>query len=272
MKSTFMNYKTMPSMNRRKILLFSFCILIMLQNFAQSVAGWELEKMPADLETDFALSALPPHLRNDATVYLTDPKKGFYVGRKGSNGYICFVSRTEWEWAEFRNDLATPISFDAEGARSIFPVYLAVAAMRASGKFQPAQIKDTIESRIRKGIYKAPSKPGISYMLAPVMRVHPGTPDNKEIVTVSGPHYMFYAPYMSGEDVQFKTGTQGQILINPTETILGKGKGPYGYLILPASESEKEIIVHESQDLLRRLGEYKDYFKPEANGKHHSAF
>src|SRR6267378_157259 len=89
--------------------LFSI-LSICSEGCAQKPRDWELEKIPVDLETDFALSALPPHLQSDATVYLLDPKKGFYIARKGSNGFICFVSRTEWEWAEFRNDLATPIS------------------------------------------------------------------------------------------------------------------------------------------------------------------
>jgi len=31
--------------------------------FAQQTKSWLLDKMPADLETEYALSALPPHLR-----------------------------------------------------------------------------------------------------------------------------------------------------------------------------------------------------------------
>ena len=38
-------------------------------------------------------------------------------------------------------------------------------------------------------------------MLAPLMRVYPTTPDNKEIVTMSMPHYMFYAPYLTDADI-----------------------------------------------------------------------
>src|SRR6202046_4313503 len=181
---------TKTAKNCRRALLLTAILFISTQNFAQGTADWRLEKMPVDLETDYALSALPPHLRKDATVYLLDPQKGYYVGRQGSNGYISFVARTEWEWADFRDDLCTPISYDAEGARSIFPIYMAVAAMRASGKYQPAGIRDSIADRIRRGVYKAPSKPGMSYMLAPVMRVYPGSPDIKEPITISMPHYI----------------------------------------------------------------------------------
>ena len=252
----------------RSTILLSFILFISTQNFAQGTADWRLEKMPVDLETDYALSALPPHLRNDATVYLLDPQKGYYVGRQGSNGYICFISRTEWEWSEFRNDVFAPISYDAEGARSIFPVYMAVAAMRASGKYQPAQIKDSIMNRIITGVYKAPS-PGISYMLAPVMRVYPGGPDIKEPITIRMPHYMLYAPYLADENSRYKQGTDGLILGNPGNSILGDGKGPYGYVIIPASETEKAIIVEDGKDLLNRLAVYNNYFKTEQTGGHH---
>src|SRR5258708_22425813 len=260
---------TKTAKNCRRTLLFTFILLISKQNFAQRTTDWQLEKMPPDLETDYALSAVPPQLPNDATVYLLDPQKGYYVAHQGSNGYICFVSRTDWEWGEFRNDLCTPISYDAEGVRSILPVYMAVAAMRASGKYQAAQIKDSIMNRIITGVYKAPSKPGISYMLAPVMRVYPVTPDIKEPITISMPHYMLYAPYLTDEDARFKPGTQGLILTNPGNSVLGEGKEPFGYIIVPASETEKTIIIEDGKCFLKRLAEYKSYFKVEPGSGHH---
>ena len=230
----------------------------------------KLEKWPADLETDFALSSLPPHLRSEATVYLLDPDKGIYVARKGTNGFVCFVSRTEWEWAEFRKDLATPISFDPEGAKTIVPVYLNVAAMRASGKYTAEQIKDSVIERIKTGIYKAPGRAGVSYMLAPMMRVYPSTPDIKTPITVSMPHYMFYAPYVTFSDVGCKPDAkEGLMMVNPGEWVLGKRKGPHGFLIVPASEAEKAKILADNKELLKRLAEYKPYLKVEAEGMHH---
>lgn len=262
----------MTSITRKKIskrvLLFTVILFISIQSFAQK-SDWQLDKMPGDLETDYALSALPPHLRNNATVYLLDPKKGYYVGHQGSNGYICFISRTEWEWSDYRDDVCTPISYDAEGARAIFPIYMAVAAMRASGKYQATQIRDTIKHRIMTGVYKAPSKPGMSYMLAPVMRVYPAGPDVKQPITVSMPHYMLYAPYLTEENARYKKGTDGLTLANPDNAILGNGKGPYGYVIIPATEKEKAVIVEEGKDLLKRLAAYKAYFKTETGGGGH---
>ena len=50
--------------------------------------------MPRDLEIDYALSALPPHLRDGATVYVLNPKKGYEKIREGDNGFHAYVLRT----------------------------------------------------------------------------------------------------------------------------------------------------------------------------------
>jgi hypothetical protein len=225
---------------------------------------WKLEKMPADLETDFALSALPPHVRNGATVYLLDPGKGFYVARQGTNGFICFVLRTDWKSGEFRQDYAAAISYDAEGATAIFPVYEDVEAMRASGKFTAAQIKDTIAARYASVFYKAPAKAGLSYMLAPVMRVFVGQEGNQHVKTFSMPHYMFYAPYLKAADIG------GDSPSGDGPIFLGDGTDPqHNYIIVPAGEMEKAHMNADNAALLKRLVTYKPYFDPGAEAMHH---
>lgn len=260
-----MNYQIRTAKECRHILSTLVILFISIQSFAQKPGDWELDKIPASLETDFALSSLPPQLRHDATVYLLDPKKGYYAAHKGTNGFICFVSRTEWEWAEFRKDIATAISYDAEGARTIFPVYQDVAAMRASGKFTALQIRDIVIERIKKGIYKAPSKTGISYMLAPVMRTYNGTPADHNVMTMNMPHYMIDAPYLTNADIGNIPDGQanGPVVINPGALFLGKRKSPYGYIILPVGATEKAKIINENKELLKRLVAYKSYFKVE---------
>ncbi len=62
--------------NCRQTLSFIVILLVGTQCFGQNSADWKLERMPAHLETDFALSSLPPRLRDGATVYLLDPNKG----------------------------------------------------------------------------------------------------------------------------------------------------------------------------------------------------
>ena len=235
-------------------------LLLPATAFCQETSATKLEKMPPDLERDFALSALPPHLRKEATVYLLDPAKGYYIAKKGTNGFICYIERTSWEWGEFRNDVAAPISYDAEGAGKIFNVVMDVAAMRASGKYTAKQVKDIVIDRIRKGIYKAPSRSGISYMLAPLMRVYPGNPPNNQVITMSMPHYMFYAPYLNNSDIGGDT-KNGPFINNPDNAIFGDKKGPYGFIIMPAGKAEQAQIVKDGSDLLKRLAAYKPYFK-----------
>jgi len=49
----------------------------------------KLEPLPRDLEIELALSALPPHLRDNATVYVLNPDKGFEVARLGTKWVPC---------------------------------------------------------------------------------------------------------------------------------------------------------------------------------------
>ena len=46
--------------------------------------GTAIEPMPAALETRFALSALPPAMREQATVFLLDPRQGYRLARRGT--------------------------------------------------------------------------------------------------------------------------------------------------------------------------------------------
>jgi hypothetical protein len=245
-----------------RVLFLFVPMLSVAQTFAQKPKGQALDKMPVALETDYALTALPPDLRKGASVYLLDPAKGYYLARKGSNGFVTFVARTEWEWSEFRQDLFAPTSYDAEGARVIFPVHQDVAAMRASGKFTALQIRNIVIDRIRKRIYKAP-KAGISYMLAPIMRWYVGTPDKYTVVTMNMPHFMPYEPYLTNEDVSaIPGGHSGPPFVgNATPSVLGAKNNPFVYLLIPLGKTETEKVVQENKELLKRLADYKAFLK-----------
>jgi hypothetical protein len=85
---------------------------------------------------------------------------------------------------------------------------------------------------------------------------------------------MLYAPYLSEKNAQYKPGTDGLILSNPDNSILGDGKGPFGYIIVPASEAETATILEDGRDLLKRLAAYKPYFQADStigngSGHHH---
>lgn len=251
--------------------LFLILLLMVYSSIgsSQQIKGWQLEKMPPDLETDYALSALPPHLRDGATVYLLDPQKGYYIGKAGTNGFATFINRTEWEWAEFVPDTYAAVSYDAEGVRTYLPVYFAVAEMRATGKYTPAQIKDTIIKRVKMGIYKAPERMGLSYMLCPMLRTHL---DERGIINNILPHYMFYAPRIDNADIGGIWDGHNPFVINSGD-FLDKAHSIFNYVIVPAGDAEKLQIIASNQDLLKRLAAYKPYFKmepaPSVNNKEH---
>lgn len=210
-----------------------------------------LDAIPQNLEVKLALSALPPYLRPDATVYVLDPAKGYKLERKGSNDFSCFVERTDWVRADFRKDLFVPECFDAEGTKTIVPVSFDVARLRAEGKLDAQQLRDEITRRFKEGIYRSPSRPGISYMLSPFQRLY-GGPGSVETSTVNMPHYMFYAPNLTSKDIGGGP-VMGRYpyLINP---------GPHAYMIVNVGEAEKTQINQEESDLLRELCAYRTEF------------
>lgn len=236
------------------------CLVDRLAGQTAAGSGTALDALPRELEVKLALSALPPYLRPDATVYVLDPTKGYVLDRKGNSDFTCFVERTDWVRGVFRKDLFIPECFDAEGTRTIVPVSFAVARQRAEGKVDAQQLKDEITRRFKEGIYHSPSRPGISYMLSPFQRLY-GGPGSLETRTVNMPHYMFYAPNLTSKDIGGGP-VMGQYpyLINP---------GPHAYIIVNVGETEKAQINHESQDLLRELCAYKSYFCSEGASATH---
>jgi hypothetical protein len=62
-----------------------------------------------------------------------------------------------------------------------------VATLRASG-LRAGQVKAEIERQFRNGTYRAPARPGLSYMVAPPMRTYPNPdPADKTVMTMSMP-------------------------------------------------------------------------------------
>lgn len=135
-----------------------------------------------------AESAAPPEISSKASVYVLE-RTGYVKVRNGTNGFSCFVDRqTPWN--------SEPTCFDAEGTATTLPTRLFVEAERARGKSE-AQIKTEVEEGYESGKFKAPSKPGIVYMMSDSVYIL--VPGN-QIVHVP-PHLMFYAPYATEKDL-----------------------------------------------------------------------
>lgn len=213
-----------------------------------------IEPMPAQLETRFALSALPPALRDQATVYLLDPRKGYQRSRQGTSGVTCLVERTAWELADFRNDIYIPLCYDAVGTKTYLKVIMDTAALRAQG-MSPVALKAEIENRYRNKTYKAPEKAGLSYMVAPVFRTV-GPPDMK-VHTMPMPHLMFYAPSITNEDI----GAAPNLSVHSSllyPFIDKQGIAEQSYMIQLIGEAETAKIMADEKALLDDLCAYRD--------------
>ncbi len=132
----------------------------------QSAKGMKkIEPLPRDLEIQLALSALPPHLRDNATVYVLNPDKGFEVARKGTNGFHTFVARTgddtfrgSWPFTEYRDDILYPISFDAAGAKQQMRVFFEQRRCRPMGLL-PENLRKSSKTVTKQDTIKRPNGP-----------------------------------------------------------------------------------------------------------------
>jgi len=208
-----------------------------------------LERMPPELETQYALSALPPLMRDKARVYLLDPSSGYRAAQPGTSGVACLVERTAWEQADFRNDIYVPLCYDATGAKTYLKVIMDTAALRIAG-MNPAALKTEIEKRYKNGTYKAPTKPGLSYMIAPVLRTWM-LPDF-QVHTMPMQHLMFYAPNLKDEDIG-----AGPSTFPSFPFIFKEGIGEQSYMIQMIGEAERAKITADEKPLLDALCRYR---------------
>jgi hypothetical protein len=215
-----------------------------------------IEPLPRDLEIQLALSALPPHLRDHATVSVLNPAKGFEVARKGTNGFHALVARTgddafmgAWPLTEYREDILYPIAFDQAGTKAQMRVFFDAAEMQANGT--PAvELKKIIQDRHQTGHYKAPERAGISYMLSPVLRTYFNPEESDRVITMNFPHVMYYAPGVSNEDIG--AGELGGMY---PFVIL---HGHHGFMIQALGLTERAAMNKEYEAMLARLCHIKD--------------
>jgi hypothetical protein len=208
------------------------------------------------LEIQLALSALPPHLRDSATVYVLNPDKGFEVARKGTNEFHAFVAQTgddtfrgSWPFTEYRDDILYPVSFDKAGVTAQMRVIFDAAEMQAKGT-PPSELKKIIQNRYKTKYYKSPERAGLSYMLSPVLRSYINPEENDSVATLNIPHVMHYAPNVSNEDIGGgKPGGMDPFVIF---------HGPHGYTIQFLGLTERAAINKEYEEMLARLCKIKE--------------
>ena len=253
------------------ILALLFSVTAAAQSQQTAKGANKIEPLPRDLEIQLALSALPPHLRDNATVYVLNPEKGFEVARKGTNGFHALVARTgddtfrgSWPFTKYRDDILYPISFDDAGAKAQLQVFFDAAEMQAKGT-PPEELKKIVQERYRTHYYKAPERAGVSYMLSPILRTYVNPDANDNVATANVPHLMHYAPNVSNEDVGGANPTPEQLhyfsehgrwQASPDPFVILHG--PHGYFIQFVGVTERAAINKEYEEMLGRLCKIKE--------------
>ncbi len=247
----------MKKNNRILLIIWIVCCVccssdIHAQDRAKGKLVNSVKALPRDLEMQLALSALPPHLRDSASVFVLNPAKGFELARKGTNGFSCFVARTgddamrgKWILKEYRDDILYPISFDKAGVPAQMKLFFDIAALQAQG-MPPEKLKKLIQERYRMHYYKPP-KAGISYMLSPILRTYINPDGNDSVLTANNPHIMYYAPNVKNRDLggptpSFRSAYPFVIM-----------EGPHGYSIQAVGAEERAAINKEYEEMLARL-------------------
>jgi hypothetical protein len=190
--------------------------------------GGKVISIPRDLELRLAVNALPPSLRDGATIRVMEPT-GYTEARHGTNAFTCIVSR--------RGGNFYPVCFDKEGSRTILPAYEDDAMMRLKG-MSDAEVESALAKGFADGTYRPPARAGIAYMLSPATYMFEKGKFNR-----TPPHTMFYAPFLTDADVG---GVPGQ-------TPFIDRPGPHGQFIVLAGKAEREKLIADSQPLINEV-------------------
>ena len=159
-----------------------------------------------------------------------------------------------------RDDIYYALCYDAAGVKTYLQVVLDSASLRAQG-MSPSALKSEIEKRFRDKTYQPPAKPGLSYMVGPIMRTI-GPPD-LAVRTMAMPHLMFYAPNLTNEDIGAVPNLADHAsLLYPF--VNQQGIAEHTYMIQLIGESEKARILADEKPLVDALCAYRQLLLPVA--------
>jgi hypothetical protein len=141
-------------------------------------------------EIALARSAAPASIAEHAEVLVLGAH-GYETAVKGSNGFVCFVSRS-WDVAfdnpEFWNPkIRSPQCFNPAAARSVLPRYLERTKAVLAG-VPPAEIQAREAAEWKAGTFQAPEAGAVSLMFSK------GGYLNDAAGGAWHPHYMMFVP------------------------------------------------------------------------------
>ena len=210
--------------------------------------------MPAKLETQFALSALPPAMRDQATVYVLDPNTGYQLSRPGTSGVTCLVERTAWEQADFRNDNRRSPLLRRRGHKDLPKSHYGCCRASHSRNDGLVALKAEIENRYKNKTYKTSEKPGLSYIAAPIMRTWMNFLTHGLYYAGAAPDVLRSEPHERRHRSRSKCRSFLSVDIHFKEGIAERS-----YIIHLVGEAEKTEIIADEKALFDDLCAYREF-------------
>jgi hypothetical protein len=185
---------------------------------ASASRRWQPELLPRERELAAALSAGPKAIAAEAGVYVLE-SKGFVLARASRNGFHCLIQRSHPGAFE-------PQCLDREGSATRLAEILLEAELRMGGA-SDAEVAAGVGAAWSAGRLRAPSRPGVNYMLSKENRVP--VDDAGSTIIQYRPHVMFYVPYLTNRDLGAEPMGASPIFV------VGEGT-PGAYAIVPVPE------------------------------------
>jgi hypothetical protein len=170
------------------------CPLLLLVTFAAAAGaqsapnGYPVKPVPlADsVEIALAVSAAPPELSNQATVYAVRDGQVLTL-RRGSNGSACVVAR------DLHGGSLYPICYNPEGARTVLARELLEVRLRSLGASEDS-VERVVAAGYASGQLEAPKSLALAYMMSPRQVLFSSPRPEGRRVGSWHPHLMFFVP------------------------------------------------------------------------------
>ncbi len=185
-------------------------------------------------EEALALSALPVHLRPQANVHVLQAGQ-FQQTIHSAGGFHCLVERNH-------PDAIIPQCVTPSGAQTILPG-LKFRTLKTLSGMSPKDVQQAFKQAAEGGQFKAPTKPGINYMMSAFNHIY--LEDSQSFRDVPA-HVMFFAPNISNEDIG---GSAKLAMQNTGYPFVGQA-GIHGYMISmveQAADSAQVVTACEGQ-------------------------
>ena len=150
--------------------------------------GYPVKPVPlADsVEIALAVSAAPPELSNQATVYAVRAGQVLTL-RRGSNGSACVVAR------DLHGGSLYPICYNPEGARTVLARELLEVRLRSLGASEDS-VERAVAAGYASGQLEAPKSLALGYMMSPRQVLFSSPRPEGRRVGSWHPHLMFFVP------------------------------------------------------------------------------